>query len=188
MYIPIMLEVKDIKVRVFGGGPVAYRKAKNFLEQGADLLVISPEFIDDFEDISKFCIKKPYEKDDLLTADLVIAATNNRSVNNEISSLCKERSILVNVADSKDESSFILPSKIDTGGLVVSFSTLGKYPALARSIRLELEDKFSTYDKEYLDLLELYRQKILKENPENKLELLRQALTYSKGEIENLLY
>lgn len=188
MYIPIMLKVKNKKVKVFGGGPVAYRKSKKFLDEGAEVTVISPDFIKKLEDIKDFCIKRPYKKSDLLDVDIVIAATNDRNINLEISSYCEDKGILVNVADSKEESSFILPSKIDTGGLVISFSTLGRYPALSRSLRMELEDKFSIYYKEYLDLLELYRQKILKENPENKLELIRQALDYDKGDLEKLLY
>ena len=49
MLYPINLEIKDMKITIIGGGDVAYRKCKNFLEFGKSVRVVSPEFIDSFE-------------------------------------------------------------------------------------------------------------------------------------------
>mgnify|MGYP002421979476 len=42
MLYPINLEIKDMKITIIGGGDVAYRKCKNFLEFGKSVRVVSP--------------------------------------------------------------------------------------------------------------------------------------------------
>ena len=49
MLYPINLELKDINITIIGGGDVAYRKCKNFLDFGKSVRVVSPKFIDEFE-------------------------------------------------------------------------------------------------------------------------------------------
>ena len=46
MLYPINIELKDMEITIVGGGEVAYRKCKNFLEFGKCVRVISPKFID----------------------------------------------------------------------------------------------------------------------------------------------
>jgi precorrin-2 dehydrogenase / sirohydrochlorin ferrochelatase len=48
----------------------------------------------------------------------------------------------VNVAAPPEESSFIVPSVVERGDLVIAVSTSGASPALSRNIRLELEKQY----------------------------------------------
>ena len=45
MLYPINLEIKDMKITIIGGGDVAYRKCKNFLEFGKSVRVVFISFI-----------------------------------------------------------------------------------------------------------------------------------------------
>ncbi|NLJ91048.1 MAG: bifunctional precorrin-2 dehydrogenase/sirohydrochlorin ferrochelatase, partial [Clostridiales bacterium] len=53
MFCPIMVDISDKKIGIIGGGKIAYRKAKNFLEYNASIIVVSPELRDEFNDLVK---------------------------------------------------------------------------------------------------------------------------------------
>ena len=46
MLYPINLEIKDMKITIIGGGDVAYRKCKNFLEFGKEFFHFNIIIID----------------------------------------------------------------------------------------------------------------------------------------------
>ena len=72
----------------------------------------------------------------------MFAATDAREVNAAVADEAKERSIPVNVADRPSEGDFALPAVLRRGRLQVAVSTGGASPALARSIKGELEELF----------------------------------------------
>ncbi len=56
--------------------------------------------------------------------------------------LARRYRVLVNVVDRRDHCDFIMPSVLRRGELQIAVSTGGRSPALARGIRLRLEDLF----------------------------------------------
>ena len=56
--------------------------------------------------------------------------------------LARRCRVLVNVVDRRDHCDFIMPSVLRRGELQIAVSTGGRSPALAREIRLRLEDLF----------------------------------------------
>ena len=86
MLYPINLEIKDMKITIIGGGDVAYRKCKNFLEFGKSVRVVSPEFIDSFELIKNNVelIYDLYKEEYIKDSFIVVAATNNKEINKNI--------------------------------------------------------------------------------------------------------
>ena len=86
MLYPINLEIKDMKITIIGGGDVAYRKCKNFLEFGKSVRVISPEFIDSFELIKNNVelVYDVYKEEYIKDSFIVVAATNNKEINKNI--------------------------------------------------------------------------------------------------------
>ena len=168
-YYPVFLDVRDRSCVVVGGGKVAERKAVALFDAGADLTVVSPELtphLRELADKGKITYHpKTFNEQDLAGAYLVIAATNDALVNDAVARTCRKNDILVNVATSPDEGTFIVPSLVERGDLLIAISTCGDSPALARRVREELE---RTYGPEYgvfLEKMALLRRRLLQDVP-----------------------
>jgi uroporphyrin-III C-methyltransferase/precorrin-2 dehydrogenase/sirohydrochlorin ferrochelatase len=139
-FLPIFLNVKQKACLVVGGGEVAERKAGVLVEAGAQVTVVAPEIAPTLLNAEKFnCILARFETPHLEGMNLVIAATDDAAVNQQISALCHARNIPVNVVDCPELCSFIMPSILDRSPLMVAFSSGGASPVLARMLRGKLE-------------------------------------------------
>ena len=153
-FYPIYLDVKDKKCVIVGGGKVAYRKVCSLKEAGAEVVVVSPETCPEIANEEGLTlVKKDYDESILDGALLVIAATDNDAVNKKAALDARKRNIIVNVVDRPELCSFIVPSTINRGDLCISISTGGASPAVAKSVREELEVVFGSEYEEYLNLL-----------------------------------
>jgi len=136
---PIFLDVHDREVVIVGGGTVAARKAETLLAHGARVSVVAPECVDAIANDSAIAWKKKtYDADDVSDAFLVIAATNIAAVNEQIARDCRERRVLVNVADDATLGDFILPAIVDKGSIQIAVSTGGRSPAFARAVKRDI--------------------------------------------------
>ena len=161
-YYPIYLNINTRKCVVIGGGEVAYRKACGLQEAGGDVVVISPEFCRQLLEKDDFTlIKKRYEESDIDNAAIVVASTDNEEVNKNVYIDATKRNVPVNVVDQPHFCSFIVPSLIRRGDLCVSISTGGTGPALARNIRISLEDQFGPEYEDFTRLLSNMRQIVI---------------------------
>ncbi|MFQ5455829.1 MAG: bifunctional precorrin-2 dehydrogenase/sirohydrochlorin ferrochelatase [Nitrospirota bacterium] len=169
-YYPICLDIRDKEILVIGGGKVAERKVIMLLECGGNnITLISPDVTEGIEELYNSrkigYISGEYEREYIKDASIVFAATDNRNINAEIASEAKKRDILINVVDQPEISSFILPSVVKRGDLQISVSTSGKSPALAKTLREEIEKLFGSEYEIFLDILGGIRKRLLKENP-----------------------
>jgi precorrin-2 dehydrogenase / sirohydrochlorin ferrochelatase len=161
-YYPAFLNLHGKKAVVVGGGNIAERKIFSLLKAGAKVTVISPAIT---ARLSKEKIKKNiehiarcYRKGDLRESVLVIAATDDPSVNTQVA---KDAPSLVNVVDVPKECSFIAPSIIKRGPLTIAISTGGISPAFSKTIRQELEKIYGPEIGKYLDFVKGMRKKAL---------------------------
>ncbi len=143
IFYPINLNIKNRKCVIVGGGKVAERKAKNILSFGGKVKIISPELTTGLRKLYRTkkirYVKLEYSPDVLKGAFLVYAATSQRKSNAQIAKDAKRLRILVNVADSAEDSSFILPAILRKKKSIISVSTNGKSPSLAKRIRDEIK-------------------------------------------------
>jgi len=155
-FFPVCLDVAGRKCVVIGGGRVAERKVGQLLECGAVVRVISPELTPRLRGMAEQGVigweARPYARGDLAGAFLVIAATDDEAVQEEVHGEAVERNLLLNVADVPKWCNFILPATLRRGDFMVSVSTAGKSPALASKVRKELETVFG---EEYGVVVEL---------------------------------
>ncbi len=157
-FYPINLNVKGKKCVIIGGGKVAYRKACSLREAGAVTVVVSPEFCPEIVDEADLVlVKEAYDERFLDGALLVIASTDDKTINQKVALDAGKRNIIVNVVDYPELCSFIVPSTISRGDLCISISTGGASPAVAKRIREELEGIFGSEYEGYLDLLNKMR-------------------------------
>lgn len=168
MLYPINLKLEDLEVTIIGGGQVAYRKCKNFIEFGQNVRVISSKFIDEFYKLGQGVdlVEDSYNEEYIKSSFIVIAATNNKDVNKEIGIYCRNSGKLVNVVDDINISNFTVPSYVKRGDLLISISTGGKSPSLSSKIKKELEEQYDDSYEEYVDLLGKVRKSIIRKYKE----------------------
>ena len=139
-FLPIFIDVKGRLCLVVGGGDVAQRKVSVLLEAGAAVKAVAPEFPGAFAGLHAVeCVTERFQPGHLDGAVLVIAATDDSAVNQEVSRQARARNIPVNVVDNPDLCTFIMPSILDRSPLLVAFSSGGASPVLARMLRGKLE-------------------------------------------------
>jgi len=201
-YYPVSLDIKNRKCLVVGGGSVGTRKVKTLLECGAKVTVVSPGVSGQLLELANNGLivleKRPYREADLDGMFLVIGTTDDEELNRQISIDAEKLNMLCNIADSPEVCNFILPSIVNRGDLTISISTSGKSPALAKKLRIELEEKFGNEYAEFLRLMGAIRKKLLsqKHEPEPHKHLFEQLISRSlldmirgnrKDEIDSLL-
>jgi precorrin-2 dehydrogenase/sirohydrochlorin ferrochelatase len=94
---------------------------------------------------------------------MVFAATSDAALNQRIAGDAQRLKVLCNIADAPADSDFVVPSTFRRGDLTIAVSTAGKSPALARRIRLALEDQWGEEYAVLLDILGRIRQMLLQE-------------------------
>jgi uroporphyrin-III C-methyltransferase/precorrin-2 dehydrogenase/sirohydrochlorin ferrochelatase len=139
-YLPAFHNVKGKLCLVVGGGEVGARKAGVLLDAGARVRVIAPEIEPELAGHPGVePIVARFEPQHLDGALLVIAATNDREVNRQVSALAQARNLPVNVVDDPELCSFIMPAILDRSPLMIAFSSGGGSPVLTRMMRGKLE-------------------------------------------------
>jgi precorrin-2 dehydrogenase / sirohydrochlorin ferrochelatase len=153
-YYPIVLEMTGRRCLIVGGGDVAARKARKLAQAGADITVIAPEIdprIRRIEDVSLF--QRPFQRGDTAGFSLVFAATGNSGVNTAVARDAGDSGIWVNAVDDPERCTFIAPSVVERGDLMICISTSGRSPALSRRLREEIERLYGEEYGEFVALL-----------------------------------
>jgi precorrin-2 dehydrogenase/sirohydrochlorin ferrochelatase len=142
---------------VIGGGVVGERKVRTLLDAGAKVKVITPEATPRLKKLAGDgaieLIERPYQRGDLKGAAVVIASTDERDVNQAIYEEALDEGVPVNVVDDPPHCTFIAPSIVRRGDLMIAISTGGTNPAIAVRIRERLEKEFGPEYEAYLDLI-----------------------------------
>ncbi|XWJ92823.1 siroheme synthase CysG [Phytobacter ursingii] len=142
-HLPIFCQLRDRACLLVGGGDVAERKARLLMDAGARLTVNSLAFVPQFHVWANegmlTLVEGSFDESLLDPCWLVIAATDNEAVNEQVSVAAESRRIFCNVVDAPKQASFIMPSIIDRSPLMVAVSSGGTSPVLARLLREKLE-------------------------------------------------
>ncbi len=181
-YYPIFLDIKGRSCLVVGGGDVGTRKVEMLLECGGSVTVVS---LDTTETLKRLCEDKRialeirgYSPSDLDDRFLVIGATNDEHLNQQLSLDAETRNMLCNIADRPAACNFILPAIVQQGDLVMAISTSGKSPAFAKKLREDLEQQFDEAYAVFLDLMGAIRSRLLMEKhaPEQHKPLFQKII------------
>ena len=145
-FLPLMIDLHEKEIVVFGGGDVGERKASLFCEH-AKVKVISKEFtpgLDLFYEEGKLELIKVRDigENEIATflnnAFIVIPATNDPVFNEKIAKIAKDHGKFINRVDEIGD--IIVPSVIRRGDIVIGISTGGQSPALSKYIRQKIEE------------------------------------------------
>ncbi len=155
-FYPMMMDIKGRNCLVVGGGDVAARKAEMLVKCGASVKIVAPELdaslaplVDDGRITH---LKEEYDPRHLEGISLAIGATDSGEVNRKLYDDASEKGLPVNIVDVPELCSFIVPSIVEQGDLLIAISTSGKSPAMSKRIRKELQ---KTFGAEYAKMLRL---------------------------------
>lgn len=155
--LPINLKLQGQKCLIVGGGNIAIRKARLLLSAGAVVDILSPDILDDLHQMitasggSHIVMKYSLEHQQLGEGQnlkhcpflkqykLVIASTDDKAVNAQVFHDCESLNVLVNSVDDPPHCRFIVPAIVDRSPLLISISTNGNAPVIARQVRTKLE-------------------------------------------------
>lgn len=142
-HLPIFCQLRQRDCLLVGGGDVAERKARLLLDAGANVTVNALDFTPQFQvwaDSQMLTLVQGEFIPSLLdNCWLAIAATDDETVNQQVSEAAEARRIFCNMVDAPRQASFIMPSIIDRSPLMVAVSSGGTSPVLARLLREKLE-------------------------------------------------
>ncbi|MFQ5661382.1 MAG: siroheme synthase CysG [Gammaproteobacteria bacterium] len=142
-FLPIFFNVAGRPCLVVGGGQVAARKVNQLLKARAEVHVLAPDLCPELRALQEQggIQHRPvaFSHQALDDIVLVIAATDDRTINEQVSLLAQHRHIPVNVVDNPELCSFIMPSVVHREPVQVAISTGGASPVLARLLRARLE-------------------------------------------------
>ncbi len=163
-FFPIFLNLRDQLCLVVGGGNTATRKIDLLLQANAKVKVVAPELTANITQwvsegrVTHFA--RTFITEDVQQCHLIIAATNDKILNQQVSNLAKERHIPVNVVDQPELCSFIMPSIIDRSPVQIAISTGGASPVLARLLRSRLESMVPAAYGQLANFVASFRQRV----------------------------
>lgn len=189
--LPIFLDIRDRKCVLIGGGEVAQRKASLLLRAGASLQVVATQVS---EPLRQLCaeheasiLQKHFEESDLIDAVLVVAATDDAAVNEQVSIAAGRLQIPVNVVDQPRLCSFIMPSIVDRSPIVIAISSGGSSPVLTRKLKELNETMVPARIDKLAQLLGSYRSRV-KDGIASFADRVRFWETVLDSEIPELVY
>ena len=162
---PINLKIENSLCLVVGGGVVALRKSRGLLQTGARVRVISPELVPELRQLADSgdveWFERPFVEGDLEGVFLVFAATNRREVQVLVREESRKNKVLLNSADAPSESDFHVPAHFRRGPMILTVSTGGGSPALAKILRKQLEEEIVPEYKAVVELMGLIRESVI---------------------------
>lgn len=181
-YFPLFFDLRDRNCLVVGGGRVAERKVRSLRRAGAAVTVVSPRLTAGLERLSREKRidhrPRPYRRGDLKKACLAVAATDDPAANEKVFREASALRIPVNTVDDPARCTFIVPSVVCRGDLLIAISTGGRSPALAKALRRRLEEEIGPEYPELLRLIGTVRRKMiaLGRGPGNSRAVYRRLL------------
>lgn len=187
---PVFLKVTALNTLIVGGGNVALEKLSFLLKSSpkARVTMISPFYRE--ETIAKAnegnvrMIVGKYDDSLLEGKHIVIATTDIPNVNLKVYNDCKERSILVNLADNPPYCDFYMGGIVTKGNIKIGISTNGKSPTMAKRLRQFFESVLPENIDDLAEYLNKYRDTI-KGNFEEKVDKMNEFTKGLVGDVKN---
>ena len=138
-FLPVGICVEGRKCLVIGGGKIGTRKVGTLLKAGAVVTVVSPtvgeELAAQIEAGQVAWNKGPFRDEHLADAFLVVAATDDQTVNSAVVKAAAERGVLICDASRAERSEVIFGALLETGDVTVAVFSGGRDPSSSRRTR-----------------------------------------------------
>ncbi|ARN75777.1 siroheme synthase CysG [Oceanicoccus sagamiensis] len=163
-FLPLYFQLQEKPCVIIGGGAVALRKATLLHKSGAIIYIVAHEVLPELQQLAESSGGRvrigDYSAADIEGRFLIIAATDDATLNQQVSEDAHQRQVPVNVVDSPELCSVILPAIIDRSPLVIAVSSGGKSPVLARMLRSKIESLIPAAYGRLANLVGGFRDKV----------------------------
>jgi len=184
--LPLYVDVSGKRIVVFGGGEVAERKIRQILEtsgegKGRDVEVYSLDFTPWIKEKWEKKVIQCFQRDlwdqnlgELMEgAFLILVCTDDETLNERIMKEAANSDALINYRDKGDA---FMSSVVNKGGFLISISTGGKGPAMARYMKGKISPLLGDKEEKMLLIqsnLRRYLKEDIKEEPRRRQILNR---------------
>jgi precorrin-2 dehydrogenase / sirohydrochlorin ferrochelatase len=164
---PVFLKLESLETLIVGGGHVGLEKLTAILKNSpsAKVSLVARTIHEPIKTLAAQhenvrLFERNFKLWDLWNKDLLILATDSRSLHETIRKFARSRRLLINVADTPDLCDFYLGSVVTKGNLKIGVSTNGKSPTISKRIREYLEDALPEETNDLLDNMSKIRDQI----------------------------
>ena len=156
MWFPLFINLENKKVLVIGGGKIATKKIEKILEYGADITVVTENVVEEkllkLENIkieNNQKIENDKAKIEKLVKGyfLVIAATDNEELNENIANVCDSNGMLINNVSSKVKMNAMFGGIVKNDEFQIAISTSGKNCKRSRAMKSEIQKVLDKIEK-----------------------------------------
>ena len=154
-YFPLFIDISDKTFLVVGAGNIAVRRILKLREFGCKIIVVAKKIevtIMDLQDERLILKERAYDSSDVEEADYVIAATDDKELNERIVWDCKGAGVTVNDASNYQNCDFYFPGIVTEEEMVIGVTSSGSNHKLARrvagAIRYNIKEIVSECKKE----------------------------------------
>jgi uncharacterized protein len=164
---PVFLKLEQLNILLVGAGNVGLEKLHSLLSNSpaAKITIVAPQVKEEVRRLvyrhpSCMIIQRPFEEKDMDEKELIILATDDKKLHENIRGLASERKILINVADTPELCDFYLGSIVQKGNLKIAISTNGKSPTAAKRIKEVLHEALPGELDDVIENLHKVRNKL----------------------------
>ena len=136
-YFPLFIDISNKTFLVIGAGNIAARRILKLKEFGCKIIVVAKSIavtIMDLQDDRLILKERTYDSSDVVGVDYVIAATNDKELNEKIVWDCKKAGVIVNDASNYKNCDFYFP------GIVTEEENHKLARRVASAIRYNIKD------------------------------------------------
>ena len=156
MWFPLFINLENKKVLVIGGGKVATKKIEKILEYGADITVVTENVVEEkllklgnvkIENNQKIENNKAKIEKLVKGYFLIIAATDNEELNENIANVCDSNGMLINNLSSKVNMNAMFGGIVKNSEFQIAISTSGKSCKRSRAMKSEIQKVLDKIEK-----------------------------------------
>jgi len=182
-YFPAYIQLENKNILIIGGGRIAYEKLKHLLDFSQNITIIAKNYNKKLQRLANQhnlkVFTRAYQNDDIKGYDIVIIAVDDISLQERIYNQTRDTRVLCNAVDSVKFCDFIFPSYIKQGDLIISVSTSGTSPSVAKYLRRHIQNLIPEDLNIFLDRMKTLRVSLPKGKKRMKL-LDKKAKKYFK--------